>query len=229
MKRCCCYNFYSRDWRRGANPALTGITLLGPEGLKENQNGQQIDYESWLAVARSVRKDDAASDEANKIVKMVEHVLVSEIAIGVSATSDCTYKYRRRDFDNDGNPTEEEVQEFLAFGRVDGVYSICVEKVTYRKDEHGVFNEKIDSERTAWSVCDRETRLRTFERFPELIERIIFESKRLAAIANRAAATVSELIADDGLPDETTEAKSASGRTRRPIELETQVKRRPKA
>jgi hypothetical protein len=140
---------------------------------------------------------NAAADEANKIVKTVEHTLVNEIGVGVSVRGGCSREYCRRDVDDDGNATEEEVSEYLAFGRVHGVYSVCVETVTRRKDNYGQFNEEVDSEMTAWSSCDRETRLRTFAQIPQLIERIISEAKRLTDIGNSVAAQVKDLIADD--------------------------------
>ena len=149
---------------------------------------------SLRAIAPSI---NAAADEANKVVKMVEGVLVNELRIGVSATSSQLLEYRRRATDENGNVTEEETGEYLAFGRVSGVYCLHLAKDTYEKDEYGCFNQEVDSEKIPWSSCDRETRLSLFEQLPSLIENIVEKAKRIAEQASNTAAKVKELIADD--------------------------------
>jgi hypothetical protein len=138
-----------------------------------------------------------AADEANRVVKEVEHTLVRELGIGVSATSEVTREWRRRDVDDDGEATDEEVREYLGFGRVMGSYCIHVVESVYHKDGNGWFNDEVDMTETAWSICDRETRLRTFEGLPSLLENLAEAAKKVAESGKSTATKIRELMADD--------------------------------
>jgi hypothetical protein len=174
---------------------------------------------------------NAATDEANRLVKTVEHVLVDELAIGISTPSGRFRAYGHRDIDANSNSTNEQVREYLAFGRVNGTYCICVTKDTYCRDQCGDFSEHVDSEKTAWSACDRETRLRTFEDLPLLIERIVSEADRLTSMGVATAARVKELIADDNEAtpvaetEMTTECDSIDPHKPIPVEAEISIAR----
>jgi hypothetical protein len=144
---------------------------------------------------------NAVADEANSLVKVVESALVVEMGIGVSAYApNVTARCRRRDDDDNGNVTEEEIVERLAFGRVDGVYCIHVVEATYHDIGDGCFTELVDESSTRWSSCDRETRLRTFEQLPGLLENITAKATEIAEKARNTAAKIKELIADEDKP-----------------------------
>lgn len=168
-------------------------------------------FDSVRAVARNL---NATADEANKIIKATEKVLVEETRVGVSAKSSCVHQYRRRDIDVDGNPVEAEVQEHLAFGRLNGDYCIYIEEATFHKDEQGLSTEAFDTEGTAWSACVREMRLRAFEKLPELLENIIAEANRQAESGNRTAAKIKELIGDDDKVDPAASSEATTGKAK---------------
>jgi hypothetical protein len=147
---------------------------------------------------------NAATDEANRLVKVVERVLVNELGIGISATGGRVREFRRH--------ADEELREYLAFGRVNDSFCIYIAEDTYRRDGSGDFSEQVDSQKTPWSSCDRETRLRTFEDLPELIDGIVSEAQRLAEIGSKTAAKVKELIGDSNETNPATENKATAKR-----------------
>jgi hypothetical protein len=138
---------------------------------------------------------NSAADEANRIVKEVERVLVQETKIGVRATTSCFGVEQRT---VDGETHKQELRRRLAFGRVNGVYCIHVDDGFYRYDEatEGM-DEEVYSEHTPWSRCDRDTRLAAFEKLPELIDEIVNRAKCVVKTARETAAKVKNLIADD--------------------------------
>src|SRR6516165_2779971 len=90
-----------------------------------------------LAALRAVApRLNAVADEANRIVKQVESQL-REMGVGISATSGAfsTERRIRRD-DATDEENEEEVEQYLAFGRHMGVYGIHIREVVYRRDPY---------------------------------------------------------------------------------------------
>jgi hypothetical protein len=141
---------------------------------------------------------NSAIDEANKIVGEVEKVLVHEAKVGVSATSGWFRSEVRRITDESTDETtDEEVRYYLGFGRVMGVYCVYIDETTYQKDNYGFFNEEVDSSKKAWSCYDRETRLESFQKLPELIDNIVTAAKELAESAKKTAAQVKAMVNDD--------------------------------
>jgi hypothetical protein len=141
---------------------------------------------------------NAAADQATGIVRMVEHVLVEELKVGISAESPQYLEYRRRDLDDESSrATLERVEQHIAFGRVRGTYCIHLKEVTFHQGEYGILLDRVFSEETPWSQCDREMRLRLFAFLPGLIESIVEQAKALAKEGRATAAKVKELLEDE--------------------------------
>jgi hypothetical protein len=152
-----------------------------------------------LNILRAVAPDlNAASNEANKVVKAVEKVLVDELGVGIWEMSDECSVSAWRVTNDSGDRIEEEIRAHLAFGRVNGSYCIHRNSRIFQKDSEGNFTQLIDCEDTPWSQCDRQTRLELFEWLPGLIENIAAKATEVAKKAQSTAAMVRELIGDDG-------------------------------
>ena len=136
--------------------------------------------------------------------------MVHETKIGVSAASDAFRSASRRlDPADDGCDTDEEQHDYLAFGRVNGGYCIHVLHVTLHAAPMGE-DRIIDSTRTVWASCDRETRLKAFERVPELLDRIIASAKEQAESAKKTAAQIQELLGGEKMDAKSEPASSAA-------------------
>jgi hypothetical protein len=141
---------------------------------------------------------NAITDEANAIVQSVEKALVKEMGIGISACSAPFAETRRRFTDSLADLTiETETRSCLAFGRVGGAFCIHIATVKFRQEDQSDSFQDGDWERTPWSQCDRESRLRAFEKLPSLIDEIVQEAQKLVAMGQETAARVKELIGDD--------------------------------
>jgi hypothetical protein len=141
---------------------------------------------------------NSASDEANRIVKQVERVLVDELGVGISARSSRYSETRRRGIDDEnGAAIQERIVEYLAFGRVHGVYGIHRKQIAHHQGEFGILLDEAYSEETPWSQCDRETRLRLFNLLPELVENIVHRAQELAKQGHATAAKVKDLLEDE--------------------------------
>jgi hypothetical protein len=154
------------------------------------------------ALRKVAPKLRAVADDANKIVKDVEKVLVEEMGIGVSATANAFLIKRQRETDDNERVREEEVSSYLAFGRVDGSYCIHVLIEHQERGDNGWFTETVESKRVRWSQCDRETRLRAFETLPKLLDVILHFAEELAKKADATAAKIREMTTDNGVEDE---------------------------
>src|SRR5262245_14185745 len=110
---------------------------------------------------------NAAADEANRLVKMVDGQL-KEMQLGISSASPYfDVQCERIVDDEDGDVTNQETYRCLAYGRVQGSYAIHVlERVS--QGAPGQELEHVGENRIPWSVCDRETRLEAFKQLPSL-------------------------------------------------------------
>ena len=133
----------------------------------------------------------------------VEKTLVSELGIGVSAES----RFASKDFlepidpnDGDSVTVKETVWWSLAFDRVNGAYRIHVLEKRCREDDQGYIDTVVNEERTLWPSCDRETKLRAFEKLPELLDKIISRVEKLAKTAEETAAKVKEMTGLGTIP-----------------------------
>jgi len=127
----------------------------------------------------------AVTDEAARIVQLVESFLGDECKLGLHAH----VNFDRHDFD-DGS----EFCRRLEYGRIDGQFRLIVSDVD--TDPSG---EESCRNRTPWVNCTREIKLRTVEYIPDLLAAI---SQRVAFTIKQtqdATVKVNELLRDLGI------------------------------
>jgi hypothetical protein len=140
---------------------------------------------------------NSATDQASRVVAMVERFLVEELHIGISAetTEFASYSTGKDDDDN----VRMEYQK-LAFGRVGAGYRIHVVDELVILDPGGCRKELVGRQTTAWPSCGRETKMRAIEKLPELLDKIIGETERLAETAGETASKIGAMIGDHQVP-----------------------------
>jgi hypothetical protein len=141
---------------------------------------------------------NTATDQASRVVGMVEKFLVDELHIGVSAES-AEFNRWSAGKDEDGNA--HMVCQKLAFGRVGAGYRIHVVDETAIADNESHPQELVSKQATPWPSCGRETKMRAIEKLPELLDKIIQETERLAETAGETASRIGAMIGDAKAPD----------------------------
>jgi hypothetical protein len=136
---------------------------------------------------------NAATDQASKLVAMVEKFLVEELRIGVSA--EVSYEELPAGTDDDNH--ELRILHSLAFGRSGGSFRVHVVRETVVVDDGAPTRTILAQERILWPSCSRETKLKAFEKLPELLDKIIEEAERLARTSETTRAKVVEMIGGD--------------------------------
>jgi hypothetical protein len=132
-----------------------------------------------------------ATDQASRLVATVEKFLVEELHIGISAEST---EFNSWSTGKDEHDNERVVRQTLAFGRVGAGYRIHVVEETAIVDNEGRRQELIGKQATPWPSCGRETKMRAIEKLPELLDRIIQETERLAETAGDTASKIGAMI-----------------------------------
>jgi hypothetical protein len=138
---------------------------------------------------------NSATDQASRLVAMVEKFLVDELHIGISAESS---DFASSSIGHDGDGDKRMIRQRLAFGRVGPSYRIHVVDETHIVDRDGNPKEVIGTQATPLPSCGRETKLKAVEKLPELLDRIIHESERLAETAGDTASKIGALMGDGG-------------------------------
>jgi hypothetical protein len=136
---------------------------------------------------------NAATDQASRLVAAVEKFLVEELHIGVSAEV-C---YEELLAGNDGDDRMLRIRHSLAFGRGGGAFRIHVLKETVAVDDGAGARATLEQERILWPSCSRETRLKAFEKLPELLDRIIEEAERLAEASEATRVKLEQMIGEE--------------------------------
>jgi hypothetical protein len=133
-----------------------------------------------------------ATDETSATVAMVERLLADELRLGISAESSEFHSWSTgRDEAGDART----VHQTLAFGRIGGAFRVHVVDTT-RIDHADTTAVVIDRQHTPWPSCGRETKLRAAEKLPELLDRIIKETERLAEAGDETASRLREMIGE---------------------------------
>jgi hypothetical protein len=133
------------------------------------------------------------TDQASKLVAMVETFLAQELKIGVAAK---TSEFNSWDEGATDDGESRRSIQTLAFGRVGAQYRIHVLNETGILDAAGCWQETTQKVETLWPSCSRETKLKAFEKLPELLDAIIANAERLAKTALETASQVEEMIGD---------------------------------
>lgn len=136
---------------------------------------------------------NAATDQASKLVAQVEKFLVEELHIGVSA--EVRYEEVPAGTDDDNHALR--IRHSLAFGRVGGSFRIHVVRETVDVDDGASARTTLAQERILWPSCTRETKLKAFEKLPELLDKIIEEAERLAQTSEATRVKVDAMIGEE--------------------------------
>jgi len=136
---------------------------------------------------------NAATDQASKLVAQVEKFLVEELRIGVSA--EVCYEELPAGTDDDDHALR--IRHLLAFGRSGGSFRIHVVRETVAVDDGASARTTLAQERMLWPSCTRETKLKAFEKLPELLDKIIVEAERLAQTSEVTRVKVEEMIGEE--------------------------------
>ncbi len=136
---------------------------------------------------------NSATDKASRLVAQVEKFLVEELHIGVSA--EVSYDELPAGTDQDNRPLK--IRHSLAFGRVGGSFRIHVVSETVAVNGGASAEAAVAHERMPWPSCTRETRLKAFEKLPELLDKIIDAAERLAESSETTRVKVEAMIADE--------------------------------
>ncbi len=136
---------------------------------------------------------NAATDQASKLVAMVEKFLVEELHIGVSA--EACYEELPAGTDEDNHALT--IRHSLAFCRGGGSFRIHVVKETVAVADRASARTTYAQERTLWPSCSRETKLKAFEKLPELLDKIIEEAERLAQTSDATRVRVEDMIGEE--------------------------------
>ena len=140
---------------------------------------------------------NSATDQASRLVRMVEIFLVEELHIGISAESGAFNSWSPG---TDENGRTRMIRQTLAFGRVGTAYRIHVVDELIVADDEAGRHHSVSKQVTPWPSCGRETKLRAVEKLPELLDRIIQETDRLAETAGETAAKIEAMIGDPEVP-----------------------------
>jgi hypothetical protein len=136
---------------------------------------------------------NAASDQASRLVAQVEKFLVDELHIGVSA--EVCYEEFPAGTDDDNRVLQ--IRHSLAFGRDGGSFRIHLLKETIDVDDGTSARTTLAQERILWRSCTRETRLKAFEKLPDLLDKIIEEAERLAQASEGARVKVDAMLGEE--------------------------------
>jgi hypothetical protein len=140
---------------------------------------------------------NSATDQASRLVATVEKFLVEELHIGISAES-AEFNTWSAGNDDDGNART--VSQTLAFGRIGSSYRIHVLDEMGIADADGNWQGLVSRQATPWPSCGRETKLRAVEMLPDLLDKIIQETERLAETAGETASKIGAMIGDHQVP-----------------------------
>ena len=154
----------------------------------------RVKMEELRALAPRLNK---TSDSATSIIKAVEDFL-NGLGIGVSGSS----WFDEEPAEAEDDETPRKIRSYLAYGRIGGEFSIHILKQTYREemDTYGIMQDLPESEmRVHWTGCTREVKFKSFAKLPNLLDSILRNAKEQADEADKAAATVGEMLTILGL------------------------------
>ncbi len=160
---------------------------LGMGAETQNEDAMTERLRDQIAQLRAITPQlHAVTDEAARIVHIVESFLGEECKLGLTACTDFDH-----DFDNGFDFFHR-----LEYGRIDGQFRLIVYDVM--RDPDG---EESPRNRAAWINHTREVKLRTIEHIPDLLAKI--GTKVQSTINQTRAATikVGELLRDLGISE----------------------------
>jgi hypothetical protein len=151
--------------------------------------------EELRAIAPRLNK---TSDSASTLIRTVETFL-DDLGIGVSGTSRCFDQELAQGWEDDVTRT---MFSYLAYGRVRGDFRIHVLRQTTHEEMNtfGFMGDVVDAEEEVhWSSLSREDKLKSFAQLPSLLDSILSNAKSQVEEADKAAATVGEMLSTLGV------------------------------
>jgi hypothetical protein len=158
---------------------------------------------------------NSVTDQVTEIVTTVEKTLVEELKIGIDASQWFLTEF--------GGEPGTALEHYLSFNRVGSAgFRIHVAIVTVRdtSEETGKAGTqaKLKEERILWTSCNREMKLKAFEKLPDLLDSIISGAESLLQTADSTASKIKQMVGeeDEGpSPSEEPEEHWLKGRSRR--------------
>src|SRR5262249_29726064 len=124
---------------------------------------------------------NTVTDQVTEIVSTIEKTLVEELKIGVDASQWFFTKF--------SGEQGVSLEHYLAFNRVASAgfrIHVAIVTVRSRSDENAGSDApaKLKEERILWNSCNRELKLKAFEKLPELLDAIIASAENLLQTAD---------------------------------------------
>jgi hypothetical protein len=150
---------------------------------------------------------NSVTDQVTEIVTTVEKTLVEELKIGIDAS-----QWFLTEFGGDQGTSRE---HYLSFNRVGSAgFRIHVAIVTVRERPEETAKagapEKLSEERILWTSCNREMKLKAFEKLPDLLNSIISGAESLLQTADSTATKIKQMVGEDDAEEEAEEEATAS-------------------
>lgn len=155
-----------------------------------------------LAKLRTLAPElNKATDEATAVVQAVERMLGPELSLGISADV-CFDTWPAEGYEREGDD-EHRLDEVptvfavLVYGRVDGRFCLHVLEETRREgtnDRGHPTYFTLAVERTPWSSCPRDVKLKSFAALPDLLGEICDEVENLTAESVKTSKAARDLI-----------------------------------
>jgi hypothetical protein len=158
---------------------------------------------------------NSVTDQVTEIVTTVEKTLVEELKIGIDASQWFLTEF--------GGEQGTALEHYLSFNRVGSAgFRIHVAIVTVRdtSEETGKAGsqEKLKEERILWTSCNREMKLKAFEKLPDLLDSIISGAESLLQTADSTATKIKQMVGEEeeeATASEEPEEHWLKGRSRR--------------
>ena len=137
---------------------------------------------------------NSVTDQVTEIVTTVEKTLVEELKIGIEASQWFLTEF--------GGEPGTALEHYLSFNRVGSAgFRIHVGILTVRdtSEETGKpgSQQKLKEERILWTSCNREMKLKAFEKLPDLLDSIISSAESLLQTADLTATKIKQMVGDE--------------------------------
>ena len=162
-----------------------------------------------------------ATDDANRVVQLVEKFLNDECKVGLPCF--VTIWSAQPDGDYQGS-SDDYKGLFLGYERHGGSFRIVVQRNESSLDQDG--HESIVQDTRPWTESTRGEKLKTFSRLPELLDAIVAEAERTIKSAEDATDTIEKMMAVLApAKAKTPESFLASSNTAREARIQIEVER----
>ena len=138
-----------------------------------------------------------STDEANRVVAMVEKFLNDECSIGLPAEVGVSTRTLRVEADDDDEATTATEYTTLNYARVDGTFRIAVEVGLSHEgaDERGMARTEWEqTSLTPWASCPRSVKLETFPSLADLLKAICESTEKAIEQTAETSKAVEDIL-----------------------------------